>query len=345
MKSFLLLLTLFALLFFLDIHSQDIRAQLSGHSSTNGFTVIDDNDSVLFRITGEGFVGIGTANPTGPLDINFPFVSGTSPNDGFPININGQFGVNNGGDINITGGGSGTDYGGNINIKTLAGNLPGNIILETDNSNETSGSITLLTGSSNAGGGGITLKTSDGYFISPINIITGNSSGEPADINLTAGNGISGSNAANIVLTPGTATGGGSNGLVEIIGSGTYTGTWTQASDIRFKKNIRPLKNSIEKIEQLNGVSYELKKDKYSQKNFSAGRQIGLIAQNVEKVYPELVKTDNEGYKSVAYQNLVAVLVEAVKEQQSNIDKLKKEVEKLKALYGNKNVKLSLLGN
>jgi hypothetical protein len=134
-------------------------------------------------------------------------------------------------------------------------------------------------------------------------------------------------------------------GSVIINGSGTYSGTWTQASDEKFKKNIQPLKNSISKIQQLNGVSYGLRKVKFPEKNFDDGRQIGLIAQNVEKVFPELVKTDSEGYKSVAYQNMVAVLIEAIKEQQSSIEELKKEVELLKTSMNSKSVEVSSLGN
>ena len=55
-------------------------------------------------------------------------------------------------------------------------------------------------------------------------------------------------------------------------------------------------------------------------------------------MFPELVKTDAEGYKSVAYQNMVAVLIEAVKEQQKSINELKKEVEKLKS---NQNIEVT----
>ena len=64
--------------------------------------------------------------------------------------------------------------------------------------------------------------------------------------------------------------------------------------------------------------------------NASKKRQMGLIAQDVEKQFPELVATDENGMKSVAYSNLVAPLVEAVKEQQKEIEKLKEEVRVLK---------------
>jgi hypothetical protein len=66
----------------------------------------------------------------------------------------------------------------------------------------------------------------------------------------------------------------------------------------------------------MNGVSYEWKSDA----NQGKGRDIGLIAQEVETVLPELVVTDNKGYKSLSYDRVVPVLVEAIKEQQKTID-------------------------
>jgi trimeric autotransporter adhesin len=90
-------------------------------------------------------------------------------------------------------------------------------------------------------------------------------------------------------------------------------------SDERYKRNIEPLQQSLDKVTHLTGVSYEWKTDEYSGKGFKEGRQIGLIAQDVEKVFPELVLTDDKGYKAVAYDKLVSVLIEAVKEQQKTI--------------------------
>ncbi len=80
----------------------------------------------------------------------------------------------------------------------------------------------------------------------------------------------------------------------------------------------------------MQGVRFDWKKDEFKDKNFDSGRQIGLIAQDVEKVLPEIVKTDTEGYKSVAYDKLTAILVEALKEQQNEINELKAEINNLK---------------
>ena len=86
-------------------------------------------------------------------------------------------------------------------------------------------------------------------------------------------------------------------------------------SDERYKRNILPLQLSLDKVERLTGVSYEWKTEEYAGKGFKEGKQIGFIAQDVEKVFPELVLTGADGYKAVAYDKLVPVLVEAVKEQ------------------------------
>lgn len=112
----------------------------------------------------------------------------------------------------------------------------------------------------------------------------------------------------------------------------------TCSSDIRFKKNIKPLSEALSKIKNINGVTYNWKADEFPDKNFNDEVQIGVIAQELEKVYPELVHTDKEGYKSVDYSHLTPILIEAIKEQQEVIETLKiseiehkKEIENLKA--------------
>jgi hypothetical protein len=95
------------------------------------------------------------------------------------------------------------------------------------------------------------------------------------------------------------------------------------SSDRSLKKNIRPLSKSLDRITQLQGISFQWKSDNR--------KDIGLAAQEVEKVYPELVSTDrNSGLKSVEYGNLIAVLIESIKEQQKQIQELKAEIAGLK---------------
>jgi hypothetical protein len=110
-------------------------------------------------------------------------------------------------------------------------------------------------------------------------------------------------------------------------GSGAVKGNSFQyLSDERLKKDIHPLADSLSKVLKLQGVSFEWKDGKGP-----AGTQIGFIAQQVEPVVPEVVTTGEDGYKGVDYAKMTALLVEAVKEQQKQIDDLKAQIEDLKA--------------
>ena len=114
--------------------------------------------------------------------------------------------------------------------------------------------------------------------------------------------------------------------------SGVFTvGMTVSPSDNRFKKNFRPIENPLQKVMGLNGVSYNWKSGEYKERGFSDEPQIGLIAQEVEQFFPELVHTDADGYKAVAYSKMVAVLVEAVKELKTENEKLKVSVHKQQA--------------
>ncbi|MDD5078675.1 MAG: tail fiber domain-containing protein [Candidatus Omnitrophica bacterium] len=98
----------------------------------------------------------------------------------------------------------------------------------------------------------------------------------------------------------------------------TITAGSTTWSDIRLKKDIEPIDNVIKRLCGIRGVYYSWKDNEFT-KNFPKGRQIGIIAQNMEDVFPELVTTDKNGYKSIAYDKFTAVLLEAVKEQERKI--------------------------
>jgi hypothetical protein len=106
-------------------------------------------------------------------------------------------------------------------------------------------------------------------------------------------------------------------------------GSWG-SSDKRWKTNLSPLNNSLKKITLLNGYSFNWNTASYPEMNFPKEPQIGLIAQEVEKIFPKLVHTDDEGYKSVAYDKLTAVLVEALKELNNKNETLSSKIEALK---------------
>jgi len=92
-------------------------------------------------------------------------------------------------------------------------------------------------------------------------------------------------------------------------------------SDENLKKNIKPIKNAIEKIEQIGGYTFDWKKDKKNIHGFS-GHDVGVIAQEIEAVLPEVVVTRENGYKAVRYEKIIPLLIEAIKEQQNKINEL-----------------------
>jgi hypothetical protein len=115
-----------------------------------------------------------------------------------------------------------------------------------------------------------------------------------------------------------SATNGNFSGSITAV-NGNFSGIVTatdinSASDINLKKNIRQVEDSLNKILQIRGVNFEWKE--------SGRASVGVIAQEVEKVLPELISGDDA--KVVNYNGLIGVLIEAVKEQQKQIEELKK---------------------
>jgi trimeric autotransporter adhesin len=155
----------------------------------------------------------------------------------------------------------------------------------------------------------------------------------------------------------GNASGGGANyGIYGTAsGTGAYAGYFAGTvyatgkvyaeglqltSDKNLKRNVLPISGSLQKVMNLQGVTYEWKSEaelkssglnkKSGSKesdtrsfNFPKGLQIGVIAQDVEKILPELVQTDADGLKSVDYIKMIPLLIEAIKDQQKQIDDLK----------------------
>src|SRR5690606_4168673 len=103
-------------------------------------------------------------------------------------------------------------------------------------------------------------------------------------------------------------------------GNGTCNGT--VSSDQRLKKNVATMSNALDLVSQLRGVRFEWRQDVYPSNQYGTGMQIGFIAQEVEQVLPELVFSDLNGYKAIDYQKVVAVLANAINEQQAEIDSI-----------------------
>ena len=98
-----------------------------------------------------------------------------------------------------------------------------------------------------------------------------------------------------------------------------------QSSDKRLKDNLKPISQSIDKLNKLTGYEFDWndKQDIYK------GHDLGVIAQEVEEVLPELVRKNSNGFKAVKYEKIIPLLIEALKDQQEQIDELKKKLEEL----------------
>jgi hypothetical protein len=153
------------------------------------------------------------------------------------------------------------------------------------------------------------------------------------------------------------ASGGSSNWAVYSSGDSYATGTW-QSSDERLKRNIGDVKGALDQIMQLKARTYDFRTDEYEFMNLPKGKQYGFVAQELEDVFPEMVrdiqqpktrtgetadgksdtaKEDIFNFKGVNYQMLIPVLTEAIQEQQKQIEELKAALEALQAKEDLKN--------
>ena len=94
------------------------------------------------------------------------------------------------------------------------------------------------------------------------------------------------------------------------------------SSDKRLKENITPITNALDKLDKINGIEFDWVPKEGIHEN--EGHDIGVIAQEVEKVIPEIVQTRDNGYKAVKYEKIVPLLIESIKELKAEIEKLKK---------------------
>lgn len=117
---------------------------------------------------------------------------------------------------------------------------------------------------------------------------------------------------------------------LHVAGNICATGSIGACSDMRYKTDVVTLTGTLDKVSQLRGVAYRWKVGEYPEREFEDGVQLGFIAQEIETMFPEVVQTDKEGFKSVDYGRLTPVLVEAIKEQQKRIDEQQKQIDELR---------------
>jgi len=126
----------------------------------------------------------------------------------------------------------------------------------------------------------------------------------------------------------------GTGDQLEVTGSisatGNITGLTGTTSDSRLKENVKLIPDALDKIKGINGVTFDWREGFENVHNFK-GSDVGVIAQEVEYVFPEIVKMNNQtGYRGVKYDKLPPLLIEAIKDLSKKVDKLEKEIKQLK---------------
>ena len=117
---------------------------------------------------------------------------------------------------------------------------------------------------------------------------------------------------------------------LHVTGEGYFTSNITAyySSDISLKDNIRPIESALFKVKQIRGVTFDWN-EKSNELQQEKGHDVGLIAQEVEKVLPEIVQIREDGIKAIQYEKVVPLLVEAIKEQQTTIENLESRIKLL----------------
>ena len=138
--------------------------------------------------------------------------------------------------------------------------------------------------------------------------------------------------ATNVRLTTQLMIGADSNPAQElhVTGEALVTGNITAyySSDISLKDNIRPIESALFKVNQIAGYEFDWN-EKSHQIQQDKGHDVGLVAQEVEKVLPEVIQIREDGIKAVAYEKIVPLLVQAINEQQSIIEDLDRRIKLL----------------
>ena len=288
------------------------------------------------RFNSIGNLGIGTANPTSKLHvIGDGRFTGIVTATTFSGSLENAATFNNGG----AGAVSGTTFNGSV-AQTISYNTLGASPLAGSSSLVTTGTVTSGTWSGSFGavsGANLTSLNATNLGSGTVPVLRLGNSGTRDATTFLRGDNTWATAGGSITVSDDTSTNATRYLTFEDVTSGTSssinvsstkltfnpsTGTlsatqFTSLSDINKKKNIRPIENAIEITKKLEGVRFDWKD--------TDAPSLGVIAQEVEKVLPELV-VESDGVKSVSYGNLVGVLIEAIKEQQVRIEELERKL-------------------
>jgi len=305
--------------------------------TNNAITIAGTSTSLGGSITAATILG-GTGVISGSAGLPAGLVSGSSQ---ITASVFGAVS----GDVTITAGGVasigansvalGTDTTGNYVASLVAGT---NITL-SNNSGEGATPTIGLTNNTISGislGSNLaTLTIGTGLSGTSYNGSTGVTIANTGVTSAVAGTGVSVSGATGAVtISIGQAVGTSDNVRFNSLGIGMAASATAgridatndivafSSSDIRFKENIKPIENPIEKIRKISGNTYDWKEENKIEHGYE-GNDVGVIAQEIEAVLPQLVQTRESGYKAVKYDKLVALLIEGIKEQQLQIEQLR----------------------
>ena len=324
--------------------------QLGGKNASGYYTTIYSNNAETVRVTG-GNVGIGTSSPGYPLVVqtngtsSSPSPSGSnialrlqSTQTNYAVGIQFSDNVTNATWITMQGGGFRftTANPGAVQAMNISGS--GNVSIGTTS---TTNKFEV------AGNAGQLFSVSDSFTgtIFSVNDVSGIPSIEALDTGLVKMAQYGGQVAINtgtvasstaslsvygMIYTMGT--------LGEIRASSEITAYYS--SDRRLKENIKLIENPITIIDQIRGVTFDWTDEHMARRGGEDGyfvrkHDIGVIAQEVQAVLPELVGTREDGYLAVKYEKMVPLLIEAIKEQQKTIDILVKDLADVKEFINN----------
>jgi len=245
---------------------------------------VDASVDEAMRITQDGKVGIGTTSPSGKLHVS-------------------------GGVLRVEGSGCG------IQMPDTSGNPT--LKLVTDQNNFTGCNIINGWGNSSNTGVGIGTTRSDGIAMQ-----------------VRTGVGLSSGFATNSGTTRFIVYGDGGTKITKSLGVGANASTTTgridasndvvafSTSDIRLKDNIKSIDNALDKVNSIQGIEFDwIEKEEV---HGNKGHDIGIIAQEIEKILPDVVTTRDSGYKAVKYEKIVPLLIEAIKDLSRQVDGLKR---------------------
>lgn len=255
-----------------------------------------------------GNVGIGTTNPTEKLTIKGNILFQRTAHH---VTIGIEDGNTWGRSLILEAGGNISSHstavgGGEVIIRAGDANVSGDIGCPDDG--PYGNNIKLIAGDNVFAGVCGALRNGDIVFYA------GN--GQPERMRLVG-------NSGNVGIGTGTPS-----YKLEVAGS-VAASSFVQVSDARLKENVKPVRDALEKVLALKGVTFDWRHEDYPQMNFDEGPQLGLIAQEVESVLPEAVSESQNGTLAIAYGNVIPILIEAIKEQQVLIEAQKKSLAEL----------------